>query len=547
MKRILLCAALFAASFTTVAQVGVGNTDPKATLDVTGDAADAASLDGIIAPRLTGDELRAKTYTADQTGALVYVTAADSAPAGQTANVSTVGYYSFDGLVWNTFSTEPNKFVDGTDPLDAVYTDGNVGIGTTEPTELLHVYDEYNTGTQVNSNLLVGEAYDLVALGLKNASTSTNTYNDAGIQVHGTVEHATLDYQTEFFTEIGSNIVINLKQTGTEATASSGIRARVTDGTTLLVDNEGASLKYTNASHISDHFRNSYIMRNRVDGAYVNFVSLQENGEIKFVQGTTPTDANTKMILDETGYIGIGTVAPEGILDVVSTDSGFIMPRMADEASVTTPVAGMQVYNTTDNVIKYYDGTDWSLLYTDTHKWADGDSDTDDAVISANVGIGTTDPTAILDIRGTTGSVTGISVTRLGGNASKPQIYLDNNNEPVSQHHKGIQFANGGDAKSEIGMKYNPNLVEEYFFINANPADVIAGTAHVDAGLYIRNTNDVGIGVVVPTAKLDVDGYVKVGSSDDLADVTPTNGTIRYNSTTDKFQGYANGAWVDLH
>lgn len=31
------------------------------------------------------------------------------------------------------------KFVDGTDPLDAVYTDGNVGIGTTSPTKKLDV------------------------------------------------------------------------------------------------------------------------------------------------------------------------------------------------------------------------------------------------------------------------------------------------------------------------------------------------------------------------------------------------------------------------
>ena len=29
--------------------------------------------------------------------------------------------------------------------------------------------------------------------------------------------------------------------------------------------------------------------------------------------------------------------------------------------------------------------------------------------------------------------------------------------------------------------------------------------------------------------------------------ITPQNGYIIYNSTTNKFQGYANGAWVDLH
>jgi hypothetical protein len=29
--------------------------------------------------------------------------------------------------------------------------------------------------------------------------------------------------------------------------------------------------------------------------------------------------------------------------------------------------------------------------------------------------------------------------------------------------------------------------------------------------------------------------------------MTPENGYIIYNSTTNKFQGYANGVWVDLH
>jgi hypothetical protein len=29
--------------------------------------------------------------------------------------------------------------------------------------------------------------------------------------------------------------------------------------------------------------------------------------------------------------------------------------------------------------------------------------------------------------------------------------------------------------------------------------------------------------------------------------ISPANGMLIYNSTTNKFQGYANGAWVDLH
>ena len=91
--------------------IGIGTITPKVTLDIEGDAASTTVLDGMIPPRLTGDQLRAKTYSTDQTGAMVYITAADSAPTGQTANVDTVGYFYFNGTVWNPMSLNVNTTV----------------------------------------------------------------------------------------------------------------------------------------------------------------------------------------------------------------------------------------------------------------------------------------------------------------------------------------------------------------------------------------------------------------------------------------------------
>ena len=101
LKQQLLMVLFVASGLMSFAQVGVGTTDPKASLDVSGDAATATSVDGIIAPRLTGDQLKAKdaVYTTDQNGAIVYVTAAVGTSTAKTINVTAAGYYYYDSTV----------------------------------------------------------------------------------------------------------------------------------------------------------------------------------------------------------------------------------------------------------------------------------------------------------------------------------------------------------------------------------------------------------------------------------------------------------------
>ncbi len=64
------------------------------------------------------------------------------------------------------------------------------------------------------------------------------------------------------------------------------------------------------------------------------------------------------------GQVGIGTLTPnsKSALDVVSTTSGFLIPRMtqAQRNAITTPPVGLQIYQT-DNTpgFYYYDGSSW--------------------------------------------------------------------------------------------------------------------------------------------------------------------------------------------
>lgn len=111
MKIIITPLILLMINTTLFSQVGIQTVHPQATLDVVGEPVNPLAMDGVIAPRLTGAQLRAKQYTSSQTGALVYVTLADTNPQNQTEDVTAEGYYYFDGIKWiNTAGSGVNIY-----------------------------------------------------------------------------------------------------------------------------------------------------------------------------------------------------------------------------------------------------------------------------------------------------------------------------------------------------------------------------------------------------------------------------------------------------
>ncbi len=142
-NQLLLVAVLFT-PIGLKGQVTIGSDmPPQATLDVVASETDAETAVGIIAPRLTGDELKAKDdlYTTAQTGVIVYVTAATSAVSTKTTNVTDAGYYYFDGTMWQSLKGEnagaPWNVAGTTTPArlntENIYQMGSVGIGTQNP------------------------------------------------------------------------------------------------------------------------------------------------------------------------------------------------------------------------------------------------------------------------------------------------------------------------------------------------------------------------------------------------------------------------------
>lgn len=96
--------ALLLLSGATYAQIGINTDSPKATLDITAKK-ETLSIEGLIPPRLTLEELTAKEnnlYGPDQEGAIIYILNINGGNSqGQRENINSKGLYIFDAEAAN--------------------------------------------------------------------------------------------------------------------------------------------------------------------------------------------------------------------------------------------------------------------------------------------------------------------------------------------------------------------------------------------------------------------------------------------------------------
>lgn len=147
----------------------------------------------------------------------------------------------------------------------------------------------------------------------------------------------------------------------TQRTLSSSI-ARVSAATfdsNLLPGSSGFTIGQTGAGW-------NKIYMNDGNAANPSFTFINNTGLGLFRAGANvlgfSTNGFERMRIDVSGKIGIGTLNPQGALDVFSTTGAFIVPRMTTaQRDALTAVNGMIVYNTSINAFNFRENGAWVL------------------------------------------------------------------------------------------------------------------------------------------------------------------------------------------
>lgn len=272
MKKIYYLFVLIFTVLSVHGQVGINTTTPQATLQVEGKPSVSSELDGIIPPRLTGNQLQAKTYTSAQNGALVFVTTAATSLSGQTINVSSAGLYFFNSYLnqWIALTKKAsvqNVFCNTNDPNLATVFDNELPTVANDSTLIQN--DQYTyfgldgsvwiwNGTlyvsyAITANLSVGERISVYKTMSASASNGTHLPASGLIELDGLIRVGLNRFDNTFYKPYIQNISPNtIKITfasglrGATGENRDAVQATILTGATQGIDNN--DITYWSAS-----------------------------------------------------------------------------------------------------------------------------------------------------------------------------------------------------------------------------------------------------------------------------------------------------------
>jgi len=386
-------------SYSIIAQVGIGTTTPATTLDIVAanPSGTGTSVDGILIPRVTRQ--RAQSMTGTTTSTIIYVNeVATGSASGTTINVTTVGFYFYNGTVWeklasgtttdwsligNTGTVPATNFLGTTDDNDLVFRRNNIRAGFIgDPIYNLSTFNSNNGNTSFGANSLlsptinVGSQFGVrntafganvmpglttgqrnTAIGdlslFSNTSGSENIAIGSGALFSNTISsghvavgrNALTSYNGPATADIGNTAIgftslrDNVTGTGNSTLGYRALRASTGSNNTAIGFDAGLTL--TTGSN------NIMIGANTVAPVVAGSDQLNiGNTLFGTMAGALTSGVNT------TRTLGVNVLAPQAALDIVSTNNGLLIPRVSLLAggNFSTPVATISdseiIYNT---------------------------------------------------------------------------------------------------------------------------------------------------------------------------------------------------------
>ena len=548
----------------TTQNVGVGETTPNAALHVT----TGTDADGIIIQR--------NSTTGGTSAQLGFMPSTNSSgtPNLWIKGIRGAGSYNDNYMTFGTNSLERMR-------INAV---GNIGIGTTSPSQKLQV-----AGTILaDTALAASSGTNAIGIGPESAITDTSsTYrikllsnsNDGKLTTYAYGSYLTLKAGVDGTNYANNWSKIELRDGGGVGSNNAHMKFYTHGDERMVIDNDGnVGIGSTDPQNILDlgvgthgrgiawggsngtaHYNTiwseyssasiiigaglkgatgSSTFLNPFTGTYgyaaIELDSFSDDG-IKFYTGAdsartkdaaiTPTE---QMRLTNAGRLGIGTTSPVQKLDV---QDGFIRVQSPDVGGVAPPVitigqmtnayqAGMSSnvhlsMKTTNNVGNFY----WYL---------NSNTPTMTLLNTGNLGLGTTSPASELEVKAATPVVTvhatTLTGTTLGDKGPKLLFKADSS---TAGNGGEIVFAGAGDTNVERWAAISGH-------ISSNTVDGCAGhlvfaTKETSTGtslserMRITNSGNIGIGTTSPSQKLQVEGNIKLDNGSHIT-WSDTNG-----------------------
>lgn len=444
---------------STSGEVGIGTTSPGAKLQVAGNGAFNSSLIVQDPDAPTNGNL---ALLHDSGGSTIY-----SNPA--SGNVSTVV------LKLGINNSEKMR----------IANNGNVGIGTTSPSEKLHV---------AGNMRLQNQLYD--------STNSQGTFNDVLTKVSAGTEWKSisdLPIDSRYVAVTGDTMTGNL--TIGDGSADNYVRSYFSDGT--YAEMRGYGMQFSRgASYLRPTSDKNLALNVGNDGQTWNQVRLNTN------EFTIERDADTFVKVNSAGNVGIGITSPLCRLHIgkalntgstteefriqTATGSGFGGNAVVNLVTGTYGTSGVyfganSTYSSQPGKIEYADSSGTLSYNALTHYWRSNNDIKMTLLSSGNFGIGTTNPTAKLHVS--------------SGAADEDCVVIiesdtDNNDETSNPRLELKQ--DGGAVIGRLGFRDNTNSLE---LINQYAESLYLGTSN-STDLTILSNGNVGIGTTGPTSQL---------------------------------------------